>query len=368
MGFAAIAKVTEDRWIACSVLDHIGFGLKAGGELKVETTICHEVRAAQKPVIIDHVDNDEVYREHPTPRQYGFQSYISMPIFLADGRFFGTLCAIDPRPAHVNTPEIIGMFKLFAELIAFHIDASEKLKKAESRLLAERGISELREQFIGVLGHDLRTPLGAISMGVQELKLGALDEDQAWTVGMMARSVARMSDLINDAMDFTRGRLGGGITLETRSDMLVEQVLKHVIEEVRAIWPDRRIDAHFTLRESIQYDRKRIAQLFNNLLANAMTHGKAGTPVTVRVVSGDGRFELSVSNAADPIPPEVLQRLFEPFSRGGSTDYKQGLGLGLYIALEIARSHGGALGVISTPEETRFTFTMASGGPASGTV
>lgn len=198
-------------------------------------------------------------------------------------------------------------------------------------------------------------------MGVQELRQGALDEDQAWTVDMMGRSVSRMSDLINDALDFTRGRLGGGITLETRSDALVEQVLRHVIEELRAIWPNRKIDAHFALRERIQYDRKRIAQLFNNLLANAMTHGKAETPVTVRAVSGDGKFELSVSNAADPIPPAILARLFEPFSRGDSKDYKQGLGLGLYIASEIAKSHGGTLGVISTVEETRFTFTMPSG-------
>jgi signal transduction histidine kinase len=361
MGFAAVARVTEDRWIAFCVLDQIDFGLKPGGELKVETTICHEIRQTRKPVVIDHVDSDDAYREHPTPRQYGFQSYISMPIFLPDGRFFGTLCSIHPKPARVNTPEIIGMFKLFAELIAFHIDASERLKRIESSLVVERGISELREQFIGVLGHDLRTPLGAISMGVQEMKQGALDEDQAWTVDMMGRSVARMSDLINDAMDFTRGRLGGGITLETRSDMLVEQVLQHVIEEMRAIWPNRKIDAHFALRESIRYDRKRIAQLFNNLLANAMTHGKADTPVTVRAVSADGKFELSVSNAADPIPPATLARLFEPFSRGDSKDYQQGLGLGLYIASEIAKSHGGTLSAISTPEETRFTFAMAAG-------
>ena len=362
MGFAAVARVTEDRWIACSVLDNINFGLQPGGELKVETTICHEIRQTQQAVVIDHVACDLNYRNHHTPRQYGFQSYISMPIVLPGGKFFGTLCAIDPRPAILSKPEVVGMFKLFAELIAFHIDATEKLAHSESRLLAERGISELREQFIGVLGHDLRTPLGAISMGATLLREGRLDTEQSTAVDMMKRSVARMSDLISDAMDFTRGRLGGGIALESRDDVSAEPLLRQIIAEVQSASPHRAIEAHFAFEEGISYDRKRLGQLFTNLLSNAITHGKAETPVIVRGSSRDGAFTLSVANAADPIPPSVIERLFEPFSRGGTGNYQQGLGLGLYIASEIARSHGGSLGVTSTPEETRFTFTMPSTG------
>jgi GAF domain-containing protein len=89
---------------------------------------------------------------------YRFQSYISMPIFLKDGMFFGTLCAIDPRPARLKNPETIGMFKLFAELIAFHLDAADRLATSEASLSGERQTAELREQFIAVLGHDLRNP------------------------------------------------------------------------------------------------------------------------------------------------------------------------------------------------------------------
>ena len=102
MGFAAVARVTEDRWIACSVRDEIAFGLQPGGELKVETTICHEVRDSREAVIINNVAEDPFYASHPTPALYGFQSYISMPIIMPDGRFFGTLCAIDPRPARLR--------------------------------------------------------------------------------------------------------------------------------------------------------------------------------------------------------------------------------------------------------------------------
>ena len=127
MGFAAIARVTEDKWVACSVRDEIQFGLVPGSELKLETTICNEIRQSGEGVIIDHVDNDEAFAGHPTPAMYGFQSYISIPIICQDGTFFGTLCAIDPRPAKLNNPATIGMFKLFADLISFHITLVEQL-------------------------------------------------------------------------------------------------------------------------------------------------------------------------------------------------------------------------------------------------
>ena len=116
MGFAAVARVTDDRWIACEVLDAIGFGLTPGGELAVKTTICDEIRDSREAVIIDEVAKDLVYSTHHTPAIYGFQSYISMPIILPDGSLFGTLCAIDPRPARLNNPETIGMFKLFRRI------------------------------------------------------------------------------------------------------------------------------------------------------------------------------------------------------------------------------------------------------------
>src|SRR5262249_24585277 len=109
LGFAAVARVTDSRWVCLAVNDEIQFGLRPGDELKIETTICQEVRDNHAVTVIDHVTEDEIFRNHPTPAMYGFQSYISMPIFLKDG-FFGTLCAIDPKPAHLKNPETIGMF------------------------------------------------------------------------------------------------------------------------------------------------------------------------------------------------------------------------------------------------------------------
>src|SRR5215203_467949 len=102
MGFAAVARVTDEQWIALAVRDEIGFGLEPGGELDLATTICSEIRQSREPVVIDHVSEDPCFADHPTPKMYGFQSYISVPIIFRDGRFFGTLCAIDPAPAELK--------------------------------------------------------------------------------------------------------------------------------------------------------------------------------------------------------------------------------------------------------------------------
>jgi signal transduction histidine kinase len=329
-----------------------------GGELKVETTICHEIRQSREPVVIDNVAEDEAWCGHQTPAMYGFQSYISMPIILADGSFFGTLCAIDPRPARLKTPETIGMFRLFAELIAKHLDANRKLAASESALLQERADSELREQFIAVLGHDLRTPARSIS-SLTELLLKASLDERALTMARLTRdSAARMLALIENMLDLARGRLGGGFTLSRDANEPLEPVLLEVIAELNTSYPNRIVETEFTLIEPINCDRARIAQLFSNLLGNALSYGCVDQPVRVRAARGAGRFELSVANAGEPIPAAALERLFHPFYRSAVLHNREGLGLGLYIAHEIATAHGGTLDVKSTQEETCFTFSM----------
>lgn len=357
LGFAAVARVTEARWLACAVRDEINFGLTAGGELQVETTICDEIRDTGQPVVIDHAAQDVVFCNHPTPKMYGFQSYISVPIYRS-GRFFGTLCAIDPEPAKVNTPETLGMFRLFADLIAFHIDAQEQLKLSETALVDERHTAQLREQFIAVLGHDLRNPLNAIAGGSHLLLKMPLNEAAVPLVAMVQRSAARMSGLIENLMDFARGRLGGGFALVRSADTRAQEMLKQVIAEARVAWPDREINDQISFGPPVTCDGARVAQLLSNLLANALTHGDANGPVRVRAQSDGNAFTLSVSNSGEPIPTEIVDHLFLPFSRATLQPGQQGLGLGLYIASEIARAHGGVLAVSSADREVCFTFTM----------
>lgn len=356
MGFAAIARVTESRWVCLAVHDEINFGLKRGGELKVETTLCQAVRDSREAVVIDHVAEDDAYREHRTPAIYGFESYISMPIFLKDGSFFGTLCAIDPKPAKLNNPGVIGMFKLFAELIAFHLDAAQRLATAEANLLDARSAAELREQFIAVLGHDLRNPLASIAAGTQLLQRTPLNEKALSVVALMDKSVGRMSALIDDVLDFARGRLGGGLKV-SRSATALEPVLTQVIEEWKATHPERAVEAEIKLTHPVSCDGLRIGQLLSNLLGNALLYGAEGKPVRVTAAT-NGQFALGVCNAGTPIPAAAMEHLFQPFSRGKVLPNKQGLGLGLYIASEIARAHGGKIEAKSSDEETCFTFTM----------
>ena len=210
MRFAAVARVTEDRRIACSVRDDIAFGLNPGGELKVETTICNEIRQSGEAVIIDHVSKDAAYCAHHTPAMYNVQSYISMPIRLTDGTFFGTLCAIDPDPHTLNIPETVGMFAMFVDIIGFHLSAIDRLTATETRLSDERENAALRERFNAVLGHDLRNPLAAIGGGITLLLRTPRSKRAETIVTMMRSSVTRMTGLIDDVMDFARGRLGGG--------------------------------------------------------------------------------------------------------------------------------------------------------------
>ena len=137
LGFAAVARVTDERWIACSVRDEINFGLQAGGELKVETTICHEIRQSGKAVIISDVHKDVIFRDHHTPAMYGFRSYVSVPIVLSDGRFFGTLCAIDPAPKDLENPDTLKMFELFAHLLGSHLEIADQLAAAATTILQQ---------------------------------------------------------------------------------------------------------------------------------------------------------------------------------------------------------------------------------------
>ena len=250
------------------------------------------------------------------------------------------------------------MFKLFAELIAFHIDANERVASSEARLLDERQTSELREQFIAVLGHDLRNLLAAISAGAELLGKVPLDAKPARMVSVIQRSAIRMSDLINDVLDFARGRLGGGLTVDYAAATNIEPVLRQIIAELQATRPDRTINDHLSLTQAFACDHQRIGRLFSNLLANALTHGAADQPIQVHAWTSDDVFQLTVANSGDPIPQAALARLFQPFARGAVRPSQQGLGLGLYIASEIARVHGGTLDAQSSPQETRFTFRM----------
>ena len=131
MGFAAVARVTDQRWIACQVLDKIEFGMKPGDELAIQTTICDSIRQSGQAVIIDSVADNSDWCTHPTPILYGFKSYASIPIILPDGSFFGTLCAIDPAPHGLSASETVAALTAYAGRVGAILSASGATSTAE---------------------------------------------------------------------------------------------------------------------------------------------------------------------------------------------------------------------------------------------
>lgn len=229
---------------------------------------------------------------------------------------------------------------------------------AVQMLADEQVVSGLREQFIAVLGHDLRNPLASVTSGVRLLQRDPSRERAEQIAAMMHAGVLRMSGMIDNVLDFARGRLGGGISLQ-RGPADLEAALLQVIDELRAAHPGRDIAFNCRLPGLIDCDVLRMSQLVSNLVGNACAHGDPATFVAVEAFVMEGVLEISVANGGAAIPEHKLLKLFEPFSHEPGSAPRQGLGLGLFIASQIAISHGGLLTVNSSDSETRFTYRMS---------
>jgi len=231
--------------------------------------------------------------------------------------------------------------------------------KAEAQARSQRGALELRDQFMAVLGHDLRNPLAALLSGLRILERGGgLSEREHIVLLEMGRSIDRANRLIDDVMDFARGMLGGGIPVDLTRGRPLGPVLEQVVEEMRAVCPacDFRVD--IAIDHPVACDPNRIGQLASNLLANAAAHGTQDRPIQFEARTTESEFRLSVTNEGAPIADAAREHLFEPFFRVQARPSKQGLGLGLFIVNEIARAHGGTMEVESNDRQTRFSFAM----------
>lgn len=295
----------------------------------------------------------------PLLRMQGHVHEIALDLLTSTGEKIPTIAnAAEKRDAqdrHIFTR--ITLFKA-VDRRTYERSLVEARVRAEAETKAERDAAILREQFMAVLGHDLRNPLAAIAGGIRMLERQELSERGVAILLEMGSSVARASDLIDDVLDLARGSLGGGLVVQRNADAPLTPVLGQVIAEMTVIAPEHRIEARIALDEPINCDRGRLGQLASNLLSNAVTHGSASEPIRFEAATSRDRLVLSVSNAGPGISAELLPRLFQPFFRGDSRPSRNGLGLGLFIASEIAKAHGGTLDVSSTADETRFTFTM----------
>ncbi|ABG42085.1 GAF sensor signal transduction histidine kinase [Paraglaciecola sp. T6c] len=359
--FICIARVTDEKWTTCAVFDQVNFNLLPGDELDISTTFCIQVKRSTQPIVIEHALKDDHYSKSEIPIMYGFESYFSFPIYNKDGDFFGTLCGLDPLPIKLKTVEIQQQIKSFAELISRQIEVDEQLITAQSELFNEKAAAKLQEQYIAILGHDLRTPLSALTMGVSFLKDQVTDATSQKILARMDSSATRMKRLISDVMDLTRGKMGNGMQLNVKTVNNLEDILTHTVDELSGLHPQREIQTHIDIKGSVNCDPERIAQLLSNLLINAIVHGDPQQAIEVTSQIESGLFSLSVSNGGEPIKPEVIDKLFQPFWRNESNKQTGGLGLGLFIASQITSAHDGTLSVCSDDSRTTFTFQATIG-------
>ena len=340
------ANTTFGNWIGCAPAELAGRKLQ--DLLTIGTRIFYETHSAPLLVLEGHFN--EVFLELKTAAGQ------KLPVFAN---------AVERRDA--NAGLLFTRLTIFKaseraryerELISAR-DASRALEaRTQDLLRIERETAELREQFIAVLGHDLRNPLASIDGGMSLLKKEALSDRGKRVADMVQGSVSRMSGLIDNVLDFARGRLGGGISLSRDPDVSLEPILHQVVSELRLGVPNHEIQTDFALTRSVDCDPSRFAQMVSNLLGNALTHGASDQPVRIHAATSDSELIVWVANGGTPIPQAAMERLFQPFFRGEVRASMQGLGLGLHIASEIALSHGGTLTVVSSEQETRFTFRM----------
>lgn len=237
-------------------------------------------------------------------------------------------------------------------------ELSARLASLIERSHLQRELREhaaFRERFMAILGHDLRQPLTTIVLGARVLAGRDHEAIDARTITMIGRASARMQRMIDDLLDLTRTRSGGGIPIVPAQADLAD-VCRSAVDEIRAGHPDRAIEWRGPSRCHGAWDRDRITQLLGNLISNALEHGDPHGIVSVQLMCGEEVATLSVQNTGEPISKASAALLFDPFR--GARQGSRGLGLGLFIAEQIARRHGGSIAVKSDVEHTRFTVTL----------
>lgn len=217
---------------------------------------------------------------------------------------------------------------------------------------------QMNEMFVGILGHDLRTPLSSVMTGAQLLERQLADPAHLKTLRRMLSSAGRMRDMIDQLLDLTRARLAGGSGMAAEREPLdVADLVTRVADELRPTAGDRRLAVTASGDGHTAGDVTRLLQVFSNLLSNAIHHGTPGTPISVTVDGGDD-VRVVVRNEG-AIPPELLPRIFDPFRGARASTGSRGLGLGLFITQQIVEAHGGRISVESNPSAgTAFTVVL----------
>jgi sigma-B regulation protein RsbU (phosphoserine phosphatase) len=279
----------------------------------------------------------------------------------ADGKVQHELAILMAMDRRKYERELLAARQRAEELLAREREAQDALAEVQSELqraLQQRAM--VAEQLVGIVSHDLRTPMNAIALGTNMLATSELSPRDRRTLERVTSSAKRATRLIADLLDFTQARMGGGLRVSV-VEADVTTLIKECVEELRLSWPGRMIEHQIADASSGFVDPDRCAQVVINLMNNALTYGDPREPVCVMMSAQPERVVFSVHNRGTPIPEDLLPHIFEPMRRG-ETQVKLGsrsVGLGLYIVHEIVAAHGGAVEVSSTREDgTTFRVTI----------
>lgn len=233
-------------------------------------------------------------------------------------------------------------------IAVFFRDVSDE-KRVEAALQAQ---AEFEQQLVGIVSHDLRTPLTAIQVITSHLLKGELDERTTQGLVRVQASVDRATRLVRDLLDFTQARLGQGIPIQ-RKDADLHEVLERAVEEVRGAFPEREVAFTTEGEGAGSWDADRLSQVLHNLATNALKYSPRGTVVRISSRGTGGEVVLEVHNSGEPIPASLLPAIFKPLQRGAQVPERKAgsIGLGLFIVEQIVRAHGGSVSVRSTAEE-----------------
>jgi phosphoserine phosphatase RsbU/P len=333
-----VLKLTADRAADLLAAEH-SLLLVANDDGKLALRASHGVDATLAERFREPLDETLVSRLAGLLR-VGEDSLLAVPLVVA-GVVKGILAVTRTDPASGATDDE-WLLSALADQAALALEKTH---------LDELGV--FREQLMGIVGHDLRAPLSTVMMAADLLLLrDGLGEPETALARKIMRSAATAMRLIDQLLDLTRSRLGGGIAIE-RTMFQFDEVCRQVIIETELMTPDRPLEVDMRGDLTGVWDRDRMYQLMSNLVGNAIQHGEPRSPVALRVAAGETDIVIEIANRGVPIPPEILPFIFDAFRQGRTNQArrKRGLGLGLFIAQEIARSHGGLITVTSSEGE-----------------
>jgi signal transduction histidine kinase len=360
---ALLARLTDDAWTVCAA-QVSPVGVSEDDQLPLGRPVRLGFGPLGAPISI-HLSGPH---SEGTMTASSIACGVSAPVVLRNGRCFGVLCALDPNSLDRADERIGAKFKCLASVIASQIDQLMQRDRQKTAFLDERAAGLLREQFIAILGHDLRNPLQAIFASSDLLARRLEQPALAHMAARIKTNARRMSSLIDDVLDFARAKLGGGIGVELTEVEDISHGLTTVVQELLDGQTDCKIITNFHVTRSVRCDLGRLQQVASNLLGNALTHGQPQSPIKINARTDEDDLVIEVWNCGEPIPAESLSKIFEPFWRHSVSASRNGLGLGLHICSEIVRAHQGSISVTSTQESgTQFTARLPLSSPVAAT-